>query len=126
MTTKYDKFIIILLFILSVLFFSVFAYYGKSSERVLNIFSDGRLYASYDLEALKSDAEIKVENENGYLTVYISGEKCYVTDSDCKDKLCMRQYPINNAGETITCLPNKIFMEIVAESNDEDVDMVAF
>ena len=40
--------------------------------------------------------------------------------------MCMRQYPINNAGETITCLPNKIFMEIVAESNDEDVDMVAF
>ena len=126
MITRYDKCIIALFLCLSVLFFSVFALKGKESSRILNIYSDGSLYATYKLDELNKAFEEKIENKRGSLTVYISGEKCFVQDADCKDKLCKKQHPINDVNQTITCLPNRILIEIVSEKLDEKVDMVAF
>lgn len=126
MITRYDKCIVAFLLCLSVLFFSVFAFKGKSNVRILNIYSDGRLYATYNLDELNKDFKEKIENKRGSLTVYISGEKCFVQDADCKDKLCKKQHPINDVNQTITCLPNRILIEIISEKHGEKVDMVAF
>ena len=126
MITRYDKCIVAFFLCLSVLFFSVFAFKGKSNVRILNIYSDGRLYATYNLDELNKDFKEKIENKRGSLTVYISGEKCFVQDADCKDKLCKKQHPINDVNQTITCLPNRILIEIISEKHGEKVDMVAF
>lgn len=126
MITRYDKCIVAFLLCLSVLFFSVFAFKGKSNVRILNIYSDGRLYATYNLDELNKDFKEKIENKRGSLTVYISGKKCFVQDADCKDKLCKKQHPINDVNQTITCLPNRILIEIISEKHGEKVDMVAF
>ena len=126
MITRYDKCIIAFFLCVSVLFFSVFAFKGKSNVRILNIYSDGRLYATYKLDELDRGFKEKIENKRGSLTLYISGEKCFVQDADCKDKLCKKQHPINDVNQTITCLPNRILIEIVSEKLDEKVDMVAF
>ena len=126
MITRYDKCIVAFFLCLSVLFFSVFAFKGKSNVRILNIYSDGRLYATYNLDELNKEFKEKIENKRGSLTVYISGEKCFVQDADCKDKLCKKQHPINDVNQTITCLPNRILIEIISEKHGEKVDMVAF
>ena len=126
MITRYDKCIVAFFLCLSVLFFAVFAFKGKSNVRILNIYSDGRLYATYNLDELNKDFKEKIENKRGSLTVYISGEKCFVQDADCKDKLCKKQHPINDVNQTITCLPNRVLIEIISEKHGEKVDMVAF
>lgn len=126
MITKYDKYIIAFFMCLSVLFFSVFALKGQNGNRILNIYSDGKLYASYVLDTLDETIEEKVENKIGSVNIFISREKCYVKEADCEDKLCKRQHYINSVNQTITCLPNRILIEIVSEKLDEKVDMVAF
>jgi len=126
MITKYDKCIIAFCLCLSVLFFSVFTFAGENSKRILNIYSDGRLYATYDLNDLNDLIEKKIENKHGSLTVCISREKCYVKDADCEDRLCEKQHFISKVNQTITCLPNRILIEIVSQKPDEKVDMVAF
>lgn len=40
-----------------------------------------------------------------------------VTDASCPDKLCVNQKPIQLAGETIVCLPNRLVVEIEGVKN---------
>lgn len=126
MITRYDKFIIVFFLCIAVLFFSVFSFAGGNGRRVLNIYSDGKLYASYVLDDLKNGFEEKITNKRGSCTVYISGEKCCVKEADCTDKLCEKQNPISEANQTITCIPGRILLEIISEKPEEKVDMVAF
>lgn len=124
MITKYDRYLIIFYIFLSLSFFMMFLTYG-SEVRYLNIYSDGKLYASYNLEEINQDFEEIIKNKRGSVSLLISKEKCSVIDASCKDKLCKKQHSINEVNEKITCLPNRILIEIVSEKNDK-VDMVAF
>lgn len=126
MITRYDKYIIAFFLCLSVLFFSVFTFKGENNKKILNIYSEGSLYATYKLDEINKGFIEKVENRRGSVTVYISGEKCFVQDADCGDKLCIKQHSIGDVNQTITCLPNRILIEIVSEKIDEKVDTVAF
>ena len=126
MITRFDKFIITFFLILSAAFFLAFSFIGKNGNKVLNIYSDGKLYATYNLDDIKKPFEEEIANDNGVVTVFVSDEMCYVKEADCPDKLCIRQRPINKVNQTITCLPAKILLEIVSEKSEEKVDMVAF
>ncbi|MDE5855798.1 MAG: NusG domain II-containing protein, partial [Anaeroplasmataceae bacterium] len=43
----------------------------------------------------------------------------YVKASSCKDKVCMHQGKIHSAGQTITCLPQRVFIQL--EGSEVDV-----
>ena len=86
MTTGWDKCIIALFLMLALCFFVCFSFMPEDEDRILNIYSDGKLYASYNLESINKAIETKVENKRGSCIVYISGEKCFITDADCKDR----------------------------------------
>ena len=123
--TKADFLVMIILIFLSVFSF-LFAFSSKTEgNKVLNIYSDGRLYATYELEKTDKPFEVNVDNKFGSLTICVSKEKCYVKNSDCKDKLCVRQKEIVEANQILTCIPNKVIVEI-ASQKEKDVDMVAY
>ncbi len=63
-------------------------------------------------------------NENKELTineviVIIDNKEVYVKLSPCSDQVCIHQGKIKNAGQTITCLPQRVFIQI--EGNGVDV-----
>ena len=48
----------------------------------------------------------------------------YMTYSSCPDHVCERKGKIRYAGQTIVCLPNKLTVTIIGET-DESVDFVS-
>lgn len=64
------------------------------------------------------------ELNGGTNTLTISGGVAYMTYSNCPDHTCERTGKVKHVGESIICLPNKLSITIVGESNDS-VDLVS-
>ena len=73
---------------------------------------------------LKDDITYTVETENGYNVVTIENGMVGVSDSDCRDKICVNHKDINSVNESIVCLPHKMVIEIEG-GEQSSVDAVA-
>lgn len=91
-----------------VLYFSL----QKKDNLSVYIYLDKELIVSADL---KKDQEITINT----VVIVIENESVYVKSSSCKDKVCVNQGKIQYAGQTITCLPQRVFIQI--EGSEVDV-----
>lgn len=87
---------------------------SKSSGQTVLIESNGKLYGKY---SLLSNNEITVERttSKGKVisnTVHIKDGEVWVTDSSCTNQVCTKHAPIDEAGESIICLPNRMVVKI--------------
>lgn len=57
----------------------------------------------------------------GTNTLHIEDGKAWLTDADCPDKLCVRMGVIDETGETITCLPNRLTVTVYAAETGVDL-----
>ena len=78
------------------------------------------VYVYYDKELvevadLKKNQELIVND----VVIVIENETVFVKTSSCKDKVCMHQGKIHSAGQTITCLPQRVFIQL--EGSEVDV-----
>ena len=49
----------------------------------------------------------------------IEGGKAYLISADCPDLLCVNQGKIDESGEVITCLPNRLTITVYAADGNE-------
>ena len=107
---KGDIFIIGFLMIFS-LGFSFFISSISSGMRgnVLRIEQDSKIIKEVSLD---TDQEFRINYGGHYNIVRIAGGKAEVSDADCADLICTHMAPISNVGETIVCLPHRLFLEI--------------
>ncbi len=61
---------------------------------------------------LSEDRTIKVQGPLGITTVVIKGGQVYVSDSPCPNKICIEMGHIFEKGDTIVCLPNRVYITI--------------
>ena len=62
----------------------------------------------------------------GTNTLVIENGEAYMRDSNCPDHICENTGKIRHVGQTIVCLPNRITVTIIGDSNsDEAVDFVS-
>ena len=80
---------------------------------------DGVQVARYDLS---KDGEYPLNGGTNVLR--IEGGTAYLISADCPDLLCVNQGKIDQSGETITCLPNRLTVTVYAADNAE-VDLVS-
>lgn len=85
------------------------------------IYIDGDLYQRM---SLNEDQEVNVETIWGSNTIGVENGYVYMVDADCKDQLCLRMKPINEAGAYIVCLPHHVHIEIES-SQEAEVDAVS-
>ena len=78
--------------------------FSSSGEKVV-IKQDNKVV--YELP-LSEDKEIKLSGN----TIEIKGGKVDVTNASCKNQICVKHKKIENKGENIVCLPNKVIVEI--------------
>ncbi|MGB8454827.1 MAG: NusG domain II-containing protein [Anaerocolumna sp.] len=93
----------------------------KSGDRVV-VKVDGKVYKELPLN---KDTSLEIDGVGGgknYLV--IKDGHADMVDANCPDKLCVHQRDIENNGETIVCLPNKVVVEIES-TKDSGVDAVA-
>ncbi len=53
-----------------------------------------------------------IERGGQFNVVEVDGDKIKVIDSNCVDKLCILQGPIESAGDMIICLPHKMQIKV--------------
>ena len=90
-------FCIILTFIISIC---------KEEGKYAIVTIDDEVYEEYSLD---EDIEVHLPTDN---TLVIKDKYVYISESTCKDKVCINHGKINSVGETIICLPHKLVIEI--------------
>ncbi len=61
---------------------------------------------------LSEDKTVEIPSENGYNIIKVKNNKVCVFEADCPGKDCVLVGYINKVGETITCLPHKLVVEL--------------
>lgn len=115
--TKTWIIIFAVLLILSIAVFFLLRLTG-SEGTVANIYVDGELYEKIDLDAVVVVYDMEIETQFGYNKIHVEHGGISVTDSDCRDHICMEQGVIDNEAVPIVCLPHRLVIEIEGDDID--------
>jgi hypothetical protein len=113
----------ILLFLLAlgvIAFISVRVYAAVGSP-VVRINGSGQEWV-FPLDA---EETLRVAGPLGDTVVRIHGGSVRVLDSPCPEKICITTGAISRPGQTIACLPNRVFVVIGGKTSGE-VDALSF
>lgn len=79
---------------------------------------DGEAVARYELS---QDGEYALNGGTNVLRIETG--KAYLISADCPDLLCVNQGKIDESGETITCLPNRLTVTVYG-AQDTEVELI--
>lgn len=87
----------------------------KQGDRIL-VTSNGST-VSY---ALNVDRKVEIKGDlRGYNLLIISDGRAWMEEADCRNQICVHHKPIYKNHESIVCLPNKVFVEVVGSTPNE-------
>lgn len=94
------------------------AWGGQTKGDHVQITVDGELYGSYPLE---QDREITVQDGDHVNKIIIKEGQVQMDSASCNNQVCVDTGAISQTGETIVCLPNRVYLTITGEGGDYDV-----
>lgn len=112
-----DKIIIMGLLLISLLpyiFFSLLGF-GKKQVCYAKITIAGKLYQQIPLTGHQEKTFYTIETPHGTNKLIVEKEQIAVIEADCRDGICMQRGFIGKVGESITCLPHELHIEIVGK-----------
>ena len=115
---RVDIIVIAILLIISLIIFFV-AKLNRDEGAYIEIEINGSVVSKYPLSV---DGVYTLNGGTNTLTV--KGGVAYMTDSNCPDHTCEKSGKVKYVGQTIVCLPNKLTITIVGNSEDS-VDFVS-
>ena len=100
--------------------FCIFFYMNRKSGNTVVITQDGKVTGTYSINA---DRTIPIKDDSGHTTntVVIEDGKVYMKSADCPDQICVKQGKKSKDGESITCLPNKVVVDVKGKEQS-DID----
>lgn len=93
--------------------FAIVALVKKDGAYVI-VRVDGEQVAKY---SLSEDGEYELNGGTNILR--IKDGKAYLVSANCPDHLCVKQGKIDQVGETITCLPNRLTVTVYGSDKGE-------
>jgi hypothetical protein len=73
-------------------------------------------------QSLPADTSINLKGSLGPFVIRITGQRVTILTSHCPDHICQGMGPIERAGETMICVPQRI--EVRIEGGEHEVDAV--
>ena len=67
---------------------------------------------------LGQDVSVTVTSSRGTNVVEVSGGRVRVSSSDCANQVCVDAGWVSEAGQTITCLPHQLVVQVVDDPSD--------
>ena len=122
-TTPFDLFIVFFLLLLSVGIVTRTAFSNtgwNTSENTAVIYSDGK-----ELRRIHLGENSEYGLLEGRMAAVVKDGKIRIEKSDCPGNVCVHAGWIHSPGETLMCVPNRIVVEIIADTGPE-VDAVVF
>jgi len=122
---RWDIIIVVGIVVIALIgFIGVKVYGATNTANTVKISSpDGDVYLPLD-----EDTRYVLTTSLGSNTVVVSNRTVHIEDADCKNHLCEQQGTIDTPGQTLVCLPHKMYVEIVDQSgsgNDTGLDTVS-
>lgn len=122
---KGDKFVlgmVVFVFFSCILSIGYYFIGGSNNDKlVAEIYRDGQLLHSIDLEKVEKSDEIKIEGSNGDLNIVeFEKGKIRFKESNCKDDVCVKTGWLSRKGEMAVCIPHKTYIKISGESKELD------
>ena len=120
---------ILFLLLLSALIISIFHAFPHLTNQDLTytayVYKDGTLIHTIPLNDIHEPRQYMVQtSEQDYNMIQvISGAIC-ICEASCPDKICVGQGYISNSLIPITCLPNRLVIELKADNPASDIDAV--
>ena len=108
MIKKADIILIVAILTLTLSGIAVFALTKQTGSYAV-ITSGSSVYGCYPID---HNCTIKVNYGDDYNIVSIKNGKVTVSESTCRDKICVNHAAISSVGESIVCLPDKLVVEI--------------
>jgi len=105
---------IVLLLIFALLAAALYMILAPAQGRTAEIYVDGEL-----VRTVRLDHSERIALDG--LTVIVEEGGVYVEDADCPDKICEKMGKISRSGETIICLPNKVFIKVLGKGEVEAI-----
>lgn len=102
----FDLLLIAALLLISLSVYFVFNAVTEAGS-VVRVYEGNRVVKEYPLSV---DGEYYIGDGN---LLKIENGEAYMVWADCPDKWCIHQGKISEVGERVTCLPNKVMLEIV-------------
>lgn len=93
----------------------------NTNNKTVEITVDGKVYEEFPL--LNKSESIVVDTKYGHNIVKVEDGFVYMYESDCSDQICVRMGKIKDVGDNIICLPNRLIVKIISDSDDNSDDM---
>ena len=81
----------------------------KKDNLYVNIYKESNIIYSIPI---KEDKVIELDGYESHMIIEIKNESVRVKESGCHNQICVNVGFIKNFGETITCMPNLVFVKI--------------
>lgn len=91
----------------------------QDGGRRLVITVDGEVYQEIVLTE-DTNMQFRIQTPHGYNDVVISKGVVDVVSADCKNQVCVETKPASRVNDNIVCLPHKVIIEIVGDSDETD------
>lgn len=101
---------------------TLFAYGGRAEASEVTIKTDSGTF----LYPLDQERVIAAEGPIGATLIEIAGERVRVTESPCRDKICIAAGHLDEAGQWTACLPNRVFVTVQGGESEDGVDAQTF
>lgn len=114
----WDKIIIVLLLVISWIPYLFLKVLVPSDYDVIyaKITIAGKLYKEIPLTGKVKQTEFIIDTGHGINKVVIENEAITISEADCPDEICIQTGFIGNPGQSITCLPHKLHIEIIGKN----------
>mgnify|MGYP004655726629 FL=1 len=93
---------------------------NRAAGYTADIYQSGELLTSIDLSAVSQPYTFTVTGENGCTNkIEVRPDQIGILSADCPDKLCVHQGFISDSRLPITCLPNRLVIQLRPTAGQE-------
>lgn len=124
-TTMADKLLILIIIlssILSLVFIRI--HENKDVDLYISIQVDGKEVHRMPLDESAEGKTYAIKTDYGENIIKVENRTVFVEHADCPDKFCMHQGKINKLGQSLICLPHRVMIELVSDSDVPEVDTI--
>ena len=103
----------------------VYLFLFRKEGNTVKVTVDGKDYGIYSLNENMTKDIVTGEKGQNLNRFVINDGKVSMEYADCPDGICVSHRPIYRDGESIVCLPNRVVITVVDDSDTTAPDIVA-
>jgi hypothetical protein len=119
---KGDLILIVCVVIIAALTLAWNTYSSSNSSNALTavITQDGKVLKSINLNTIHSPVYVNINNHGIKQVIVAEKRKIRFSESDCRDKICVKTGWLTKTGDKAVCLPSATIITVIGEHKDID------